>query len=157
MAIKTTERGWAGHFICSHYCQFRRNTLVENDETGFGIVVSTVGCMFNLNSMKAYAAGKLSEREPEEIGHNRMYETMCFVADKSIYRDSDVTQQVSIMGPDLKWSIDYHEWENNKDRVDNIANQMHEDMVSQVQMSILRLDQEHQANKKQEERYAIES
>jgi len=41
--IKRYERGWAGHFICSYLCHFRRNTLLE-----FGnvrIVISTVGMM----------------------------------------------------------------------------------------------------------------
>ena len=80
--IKITERGWAGHFICSHLCMFRRNTLVEYGDKA--IVVSTVGHMRNAKN-----------REVEEIGANRYYETCVFKA-RNIngYMDADVTEEL---------------------------------------------------------------
>ncbi len=66
IAIKRTERGWAGHFICGDRCRFRRNTLLEFGDVR--IIVSTVGAM--------YVDGKL-----DSIGVDRYYETMAFHAE----------------------------------------------------------------------------
>ena len=65
-----TERGWAGHFICSDRCQFRRNTLID-----FGkkkIIVSTVGLLRLERDDKKF----------ETVGYNRFYETMALEAKK---------------------------------------------------------------------------
>ena len=47
--VKTTERGWIGHFICGDRCNFRRNTLIEGDN-GIRLVVSTVGMMQDIHA-----------------------------------------------------------------------------------------------------------
>lgn len=108
------ERGWAGHFICSYACRFRRNALLS-----FGrikIVVSTVGLM-ELN-------GKF-----ETIGHNRYYETMAFHSNKKDkrYNDIDVTKQV---GFESDWAISEID-------ADDKANDMHEAVVTEITNKLL--------------------
>lgn len=109
-----TERGWAGHFICAHRCNFRRNTLLSYKK--IKIVISTVGLM-NF------------ENEFEMIGHNRYYETMAFhsnIEDKR-YHDIDVTKQVSF---DIKWAISELD-------ADDKANDMHEAVVLEITNKLL--------------------
>jgi hypothetical protein len=112
--VTITERGWPGHFICSHQCTFRRNTLVQ-----FGkkrIVVSTVGCMRN----------ELSNA-PVEIGWQRFYETMVFQAKyESPYWDTNCSKEMHWPeSPD--WRIDHCEKGS-----DLQANNMHEAWVAFV-------------------------
>jgi len=113
MSTKRTERGWGGHFICGDRCRFRRNTLLEYGD--IRIVVSTVGMMFLRD------AGA-----PENIGHNRLYETMAFHAQESgPYLDADVTRQVHFDAPR---SIPSPHREGN----DNLANDMHDAVVAEI-------------------------
>lgn len=70
------EMGHAGHFICGHMCQFRRNTYVN------GFIVSTVG---EYHPSTVFEDGKLRARRdadpPETIGAGpHLYETMVFKA-----------------------------------------------------------------------------
>lgn len=58
----------AGHFCGSIDCRFRMNTYVGS------YIVSTVG---------EYFPGSNRTGKPEEIGMNRLYETMVFKARKS--------------------------------------------------------------------------
>lgn len=112
--VTRTERGWAGHFICAHRCNFRRNTLLSYKK--IKIVISTVGLM-NF------------ENEFEMIGHNRYYETMAFhsnIEDKR-YHDIDVTKQVSF---DSKWAISELD-------ADDKANDMHEAVVLEITNKLL--------------------
>jgi hypothetical protein len=101
MAVKITYRGWPGHFILGHRCNFHLNTLIEYKDVK--IVVSTVGMLLNK-----------AEDAFEEIGHNRYYETMAFYAEKKEnFYDADVCKPVEF---ESRWcynSID-DEWEANK-------------------------------------------
>jgi len=113
--MKRTERGWGGHFIASNYCLFRRNTLLEYND--IKIVISTVG---NHQTKE--------DTKPQLIGVERYYETMCFIAEKDDkYNDADVTKQINF---DSKWMIGKDEL--NDDFVDNIANDMHENVVEEI-------------------------
>lgn len=115
--VKRTERGWAGHFICSDMCKFRRNTLLEYN--GKAVVVSTVGAMFN-------SKGKL-----EEIGIGRHYETMAFYAGDSEYKDANVSKEIFF---DSGWALKWH-----KDGyIDNEANAMHEKVVEELTEKLLK-------------------
>jgi len=114
MKLKRTERGWVGHFICGDRCRFRRNTLIE-----FGrnkVVISTVGNLF--------IDGKL-----EMIGADRYAETMAFKAKKEgIYWEADVTRPV--------WFSS--QWESSITDDDNKLNDMHESVVSELLLKIMR-------------------
>lgn len=110
--VKRTERGWAGHFICSDRCNFRRNTLLEYE--GKFIVVSTVG------RMVVERAGNFAI---DTVGHDRYYETMAFYSDTSDlkFHDIDVERQIYL---DCDWTLNEID--------DNKANDMHEKAVDWV-------------------------
>lgn len=117
MKIKRTERGWAGHFCCGIKCQWHRNTLIEDEETGRGFVISSVGQMPDELNPKRYA----------EIGAFRYYETMVFVAKPSFpYIEADVTRQVFLEG--IPWSVKEYP----KGNVDLLAEDVHEKNVNYV-------------------------
>jgi hypothetical protein len=109
-----TERGWAGHFILAHDCEFRRNTLLEYKD--IKIVVSSVGCWRHNGTI-------------EQIGYKRYYETMAFYSDLNDkrYYDADVSKQINF---DSEWSI------NEKD-ADDKANEMHETIVQKITTKLL--------------------
>ncbi len=111
MKVTRTERGWAGHFICSSRCLFRRNTLLECEDGQ--IVVSTVGLMRSLD-----------EQSFDAIGIDRYFETMAFHANPkdTRYHDADVTRQVHFDSP---WCIDEAD-------ADDKANEMHEMVVAEL-------------------------
>jgi hypothetical protein len=115
-SVKRTERGWPGHFCCAHRCLFRRNTLLELND--IRIVISTVGAMLSLD-----------EKNIEEIGLDRYYETMAFhaqlVFDK--YWDADVSKQAYF---DSDWSI-------SEKGADYEANEMHEAVVDEITERLL--------------------
>lgn len=117
--IKRTERGWAGHFICSDRCLYRRNTLLQYGKVY--VVVSTVGNM-------------VIDDKPDTIGAGgRMYETMAFMSDESdtLYHDADVEKQIY---PPLetKWAI------NKLTRETDIeADEMHEAYVAAIEKMLV--------------------
>jgi hypothetical protein len=125
MKVTTEERGWAGHFCLADRCNFRRNTLVSYGDKR--IVVSTVGfCVLDPNkSTKA-----------EEIGVDRFYETMMFVArlDMEIYWDADVSRQINAPSG-VPWSLGEQERDSDKK-----ANEMHEQNVQWVVENIKALE-----------------
>ena len=113
MKVKRTERGWAGHFIASSNCLFRRNTLLEYKDKK--IVVSTVGNYFVRNP----STGK---KYTEYVGLNRHYETMAFYALKGDkYNDADVSREIEF---DSEWQL--------KELDDIKANNMHEKVVEEL-------------------------
>jgi len=118
MEIKVTERGWAGHFICSPECNFRRNTLLEYGE--IRIVVSTVGAMLMSGKNKF-----------EEVGLNRYYETMAFHAkwELDCYWEADVEREIYF---DSAWMISHI-----NSRSDRVANDMHERVVLEIKNKLL--------------------
>lgn len=94
--MERIERGWAGHFICGVDCNWRRNTLVK-DDNGRGIVISSVGAL-PIRDRKGFRI------EWQKIGLNRYYETMMFIAKQDgIFTEADVTQQRYVAG--LPWCV----------------------------------------------------
>ena len=106
--VKRTERGWAGHFIASDGCKFRRNTLLECGETK--VVVSTIGNYHD------------SQGRYDQVGLDRDYETMAFHVDPASgdYNDIDVERQIWFESP---WA---YKTKKGDKYVDLIANNMHE-------------------------------
>lgn len=114
VGVNRTERGWAGHYICSYRCKFRRNTLLSYKD--INIVVSSVGLM-------------VIDGEFEPIGVDRHFETMAFHADKNDkrYFDADVSKQVHF---DSDWSISEVD-------ADDKANEMHEAVVAEISTKLV--------------------
>ena len=118
--VNVTERGWAGHFILADRCLFRRNTLLEYKDKK--LVVSTVGAYRTL------------ENKINTIGHRRWYETMAFEAKERLgYIEADVEKEISF---NSDWGIWGDSWEevleNCNGTPDNVANDMHDKVVSEL-------------------------
>ena len=115
--VSLTERGWAGHFICSDRCCFRRNTLLEYN--GIQVVVSTVGAM-------VIGVPNIFERKWDTIGYDRYYETMAFLAKEKngYYIEADVTKQIEFSS---NWCLDHI-----GNGSDNEANDMHDKVCSEI-------------------------
>lgn len=109
---RITERGFAGHFILSHRCTFRRNTLIDFGDRK--IVVSTVGNLLEKDG-----------KSRDTIGINRHYETMAFEAVlQKGYWEADIGKQLSFKSP---WSISELEHES-----DAKADLMHDAVVNEI-------------------------
>ena len=94
--MKRIERGWAGHFCMGVECNWRRNTLIEDDK-GRYIVVSSVGAL-PVRDKEGYRT------KFQEIGFKRYYETMIFVGhEDGIFIEADVKKQRYIKGMD--WCV----------------------------------------------------
>ena len=115
MYIEQTERGYAGHFICSHRCTFKRNTLLEYGDVR--VVVSTVGNM------------RLDDKI-EPIGCERYFETMAFKAQyDDPYWEADVSNQINF---NSDWCISEC-----KHKSDKEADYMHERVVAEIKEKLL--------------------
>jgi len=117
--VQRSEKGWAGHFICSHRCNFRRHTLLSYNDVF--ISVSTVG-----NMIIDYAGKRF-----EQIGVDRYFETMAFISElkreNNPWQDGDVSKQISFTSP---LSID-QPWKEQE------ANDMHEAVVAEITAELL--------------------
>lgn len=116
--VKTTERGWASHFICAERCTFHRSTLIEYK--GIEIVVSSVG---------AFISNALTDRQPTTIGCDRYYETMVWYAKEDEFKDADVEKG--------RLDFDYPEVPIPWDEIN--ANNIHDRMVEKWTKKILTL------------------
>ena len=126
--VKITERGWAGRFICSDMCKFRRNRLLEYGDKKW--IVSTVGAMPQSETMRKIPEF-CSKNGFETIGLGRYYETMAFEAEPIkneegvvIYYDADVEKQIDFDG---NWAINDCSFE-----TDKYANEMHDKVVEEL-------------------------
>ena len=118
--VNVTERGWAGHFIASSRCLFRRNTLLEYKSRKW--VVSTVGAFRDYKN------------KFDSIGHRRWYETMAFEAsEKNGYIDANVEKEIFFDSEFGIWGDSWEEvCENCNGTPDNAANDMHDKVVSEL-------------------------
>ena len=129
--VKRTERGWAGHYICSRDCLFRRNTLLEYGNKKW--IVSTVGCQICRYDLSPYyKIGDIMS-----IGASRWYETMAFESSYDEYDDADITKEIQFKGD---WSIWGETWEDVMKKYnqhpDIAANEMHETVVNELKEKI---------------------
>lgn len=115
MEPKRTERGWAGHYISSDRCQFRRNTLVEYENQK--IVISTVGLLLNFKNTQRVEFLRFGS-------YQYHFETMVFHAkpDDTRFHDADITRPIH---PEQQWFI-------KKQNADDQANDMHEAIVQEI-------------------------
>lgn len=129
--VKRTERGWAGHYICSKDCTFRRNTLLEYKNKKW--VVSTVGCQICRCDLEHYQ----KKDDIISVGHNRWYETRAFESLYDEYDDADVTKEIGFYS---EWSIWGQTWEEVMEIYDQhpdlAANEMHEKIVEELMEKI---------------------
>ena len=125
-SVKITERGWAGHFICSGQCRFRRNTLIEYGDKKW--VVSTVGNLWHPQTS-----------ELMKIGADRWYETMAFEAcNKLGYIDADISKELDIESECGLYAATKEELYEKYPLMDNVANEMHENVVKEMIAKIVK-------------------
>lgn len=118
--VNITERGWAGHFICSDRCLFRRNTLLEYKDRKW--VISTVGAFRN------------HENKINSIGYHRWYETMAFKAkEEKGYIEADIEKEIYFDSECGIWGDSWEEvCKNCNGTPDNVANNMHDIIVNEL-------------------------
>jgi len=116
--VKRSERGWAGHSICSERCLFRRNTLLEFEHVK--IVVSTVGLIKDIRSRQ----NEGDAMKFDTFGIDRYFETRAFHSDSNDTRYND---------PDISSPVDFEsQWSINEIDADDKANVMHNTVVEEI-------------------------
>ena len=124
--VKITERGWAGHFICSENCLFRRNTLIEYGDKKW--VVSTIGNMWHPVTNKLMT-----------IGLGLWYETKAFEAcDIDGYIDADIKKELNIESECGLYAATEEELYEKYPLTDNAANEMHDNIVKEMVEKIIK-------------------
>lgn len=120
-AFKVTERGWAGHYILSRECLFRRNTLIQYKDKAY--IVSTIGGKYKRTEKSL---------DMDTIGHNRYYETEVFRADKNNpYFDAYSPNSIAGFYKAIT-ANSYDELFEKYPHPDLSANDMHEETVREV-------------------------
>lgn len=129
--VKRTERGWAGHYICSRDCAFRRNTLLEYKDKKW--IVSTVGLQIARENFSTY----WKKGDIMTIGIDRWYETMAFESSYDEYNDIDVNKKIKF---ESNWGIWGKTWDEVMEKYnqtpDLAANEMHEKVVEELMEKI---------------------
>jgi len=121
MEVKRIERGWAGHFILSENCLFRRNTLLEYGDKRW--IISTIGELLAKDP-------KTNKFKIDMIGGDRYYETKAWEAKKEgPYWEINPEKPVS-------FKSDWYLSECGTIGIDNTANDMHENVVKELTLKI---------------------
>jgi len=132
MDVTTKERGWAGHFIGSNRCLFRRNTLITYGDTKW--IVSTVG---NMRSPIDMPELNIKKNQADTIGYQRWYETMVFESSYDVYDDPDVSKEIHIDSDWGIWGETLEEIEKTYGtEIDIVANDMHDRIVEEMKVKI---------------------
>lgn len=125
--LKRTERGWGESYFCStHRCKFRRNTLLEYGDVR--VVISTVGLLM---PPQVDVLEPVGDTEYDTLNANGAYfETMAFHADPkdTRYHDADISRQIKIN----------QNWQIKEVDADDIANEMHEEIVVEIEARLRR-------------------
>lgn len=124
MEVKRTERGWVGHFILGHRCLFRRNTLLERGDER--VVISTVGNLIDNDT-----------NNHNTIAWETWYETMAFTAtNNGGYLDADVGSMIDFESESCLRAKTWSELIEKYPLVDNVANDMHEKVVEEIERKL---------------------
>lgn len=120
--VRRTERGWAGHYILSDRCLFRRNTLLSFND--INIVVSTIG-----NLVDIHQKGYPNVIKVTTIGNSHYYETKVFHSNTKDewYNDIDASKEIDFGPGGLIFDMER----------DVEANEMHESIVEQIIIGLL--------------------
>lgn len=124
--MKIKERGWAGHYILSHNCNFRRNTLIVDKD--IKVVVSTVGNLVTPYNEKFEV--DFNNRKTSKLGSDHYFETLVGYSKNDEFDDMDVTNLISIP---LNTRL-YEPW------VELEADEMHETIVEYIKQNINNLN-----------------